>query len=706
MKCKHQFYSNSLLTKVKTSLASAFSQDQVKDCERLLLQSGLNSVNEGVIFCDEQRKILQINPAFTNITGYCSRDVVGKDPRILSSGRHDAIFYKEIWSVVNNDGEWEGEIWNKKKNGETYIQSLKISAIQDNGIIKYYIGIFSDLTSGKEQERALAMMANYDSLSGLPNRALFTDRFNLARSRSSREHSLLSLASIDLDNFKPINDLYGHEVGDAILIEAANRIKHCVRDDDTVCRTGGDEFLLLLGSLYTSEEVASVLERIHKSLALPFEVGDEVISISGSSGYTVYPFDNEDLDLLIRHADQAMHKAKLCGKGNFSIYNPDEDKEAMEKSNRLETIAAAFVNNEFELYYQPKLNMKTGFVYGAEALIRWNHPEKGVQAPIEFLPFIENTELEVAVGNWVISQALDQISAWQKLNINLEVSVNISSFHLQTEDFVETVRVSLAKHPAVDSRSLQLEILESSVLSDLAMVTNTISACRHDLGVHVALDDFGTGYSSLTHLRRLPVNAIKIDRSFVSDILDDPSDYAIIDGTISLSKAFHREVIAEGVETVEQGMMLILLGCENGQGFGIAKPMPSRSFYDWITNYVPNERWKKCALTTGSHKDVMIKLIKLLDRHWYAFFTGAEKPEKWPITAFNKGHAEFWINQARQFNLFDHDWLEKFEDLHREMYLTGHLISTLNEANSAQKNQHYVRLEKIHSEIEKLMMDT
>jgi len=703
MKQSASLHSDSFLSKIRKAVASVITPN-AKESDRLLLKSGFNLTGEGMMFCDKDKNILNVNPAFTKITGYSQHEVEGKNPRLLNSGRHDISFYHSLWESVNSDSQWTGEIWNKKKNGDIYIQSLKIATITSGGVIQYYVGIFSDITKSKEQERALAMMANYDSLSGLPNRALFTDRFNLARSRSIRERSLLSVASIDLDNFKPINDLHGHEVGDAVLIEAASRIKQCLRDDDTVCRTGGDEFLLLLGSLYTSEEVATVLTRIHNRLAAPFEVDGEVITISGSSGYTVYPFDNEDLDLLIRHANQAMHKSKLSGKDSFSAYNPDEDKEAMELNSRLEEVASAFINGELELYYQPKLNMKTGIVYGAEALIRWNHPEKGVLSPIEFLPFIENTELEISVGNWVIAQALEQADLWQKLNINLEISVNISSFHLQSDGFVDTVRRSLADYPHIDSRSLQLEILESSVLSDLAMVTKTIVACRNDLGVHVALDDFGTGYSSLTHLRRLPVNTIKIDRSFVNDILDDPSDYAIIDGTINLSKAFHREVIAEGVETVEQGMMLILLGCENGQGYGIAKPMPVTEFYKWITHYVPNERWKKCALTSGSHKDVMLKLIKLLDRHWYAFFVDTDKPDEWPITAYNKGHAEFWVNQVRQFNMFDYDWLEKFEDLHRKMYLAGNLISTLNESENEHNKKQYVALDKIHQEIEALML--
>lgn len=676
-----------------------------KDVNDLALRTAFNLSGQGIIVCSPKGQIEEVNPGFTDITGYTLDEVIGKNPRVLSSGKHSTSFYKALWSDLSSRGYWSGEIWNRKKNGDIYVQDIRIDAVYDGERVLNYVAVFSDVTAIKDDEKVLSMVVNYDSLTNLPNRALFTDRFNLALSRGIRERSLLSVVSIDLDNFKPVNNIHGHEIGDQILIEASNRISQCIREDDTACRTGGDEFLLLLGNIYTPEEVSSITDRIHRRLSEPFYIEGRTIHLTASSGYTVYPFDNEDLDLLVRHADQAMHKAKLLGKDNSCQYDPDEDKDEIARHSRLEEIATAFINNEFELYYQPKLNMRTGFVFGVEALIRWRHPKKGLLSPVEFLPFIENTDLEIAIGNWVISDALSQLAQWREEGLTLEVSVNISSYHLQSQGFVTEIDKALAKEPSVDARFLQLEILESSMLSDLSVVTGIITECQDQLGLKVALDDFGTGYSSLTHLRHLPANTVKIDRSFVHDILDDPNDYAIIEGTISLSKAFHREVIAEGVETLEQGLMLLLLGCENAQGYGIAKPMPASDFVRWLKNYKPNDAWINYAREGTNHKNIMVSLIGLINRHWQSFFTGDRKGD-WPITVYNRSHAAFWFRQARQYNLFDEEWLSHFEELHRDLYLVGQMVANADKQPKSKTDSYFDKIATISAEIEKQLSYT
>ncbi|MCL4142345.1 UNVERIFIED_CONTAM: hypothetical protein GTU68_006311, partial [Idotea baltica] len=418
-------------------------------------------------------------------------------------------------------------------------------------------------------------MAHYDLLTQLPNRALFVDRFNSAIAQSRKNQSELVVCFIDLDNFKPVNDTFGHTVGDALLIEIANRINHILRDQDTVCRQGGDEFAVLLADIKSEEQYKEIIKRIHDSICDPFVVDDHTHTITASTGIALYPKDGDDIDTLLRHADQAMYHAKLDGKARYEFFNLSQNRQWVSKRQRLEEISQALINNELELFYQPKVNMSTGEVYGAEALIRWLHPEKGIIAPLEFLPITAGTNLEIEIGDWVIEHALTQMESWHRSGHALQVSVNIASRHLLSDDFCVRLQKAAMQHPAVDSKFLELEILESSALNDVNAVSKVIRTCQEMVNVEFSLDDFGTGYSSLAHLRNLPANTIKIDRSFVDGMLLDPSDYAIIESVIGLSKAFDRDLIAEGVESTEQGLILITMGCIKAQGFGIAQPMPA-----------------------------------------------------------------------------------------------------------------------------------
>ncbi len=643
--------------------------------EKLQLLSRIyEQTHEGINITDTSGKIIDVNPIFCEITGYSRDEVIGQSPSILSSGKQSPEFYADMWKSLHESGHWQGEVWNRKKDGELYAELLTISSIQDeSNKTSHYVGLFSDITFHKEQQQALELMAHYDVLTQLPNRTLFIDRFNQAIAHSKRSESLLAICFLDLDEFKPVNDTYGHNVGDQLLIQVAERIKDNIREEDTVSRQGGDEFALLLGDIESPFEGEEMLGRLNSSLAKPYTIDNNIITISASIGVALYPEDNADLDTLLRHADQAMYQAKLAGKNRFHLFNAEHDQQTIHKQTQLKEIAQALVRNEFCLYYQPKVNMKTGEVFGAEALIRWIHPEKGMIPPLDFLPLVEGTELEIQIGDWVINEALKQLNSWQAKNINLEVSVNISSHHIQSTSFFSNLDSVLSSYPDIDSKLLQLEILESSALGDLQTISNSIRSCQKTLGVKFALDDFGTGYSSLTHLRNLSANTIKIDQSFVRDILDDPNDYSIIEGIIGLANAFNRLVIAEGVETSEHGLMLILMGCYEAQGYGIAKPMPSSKLPEWLNNYTPNQDWINWANKSQTPQEKALVLLKLVTIHWFNIFDNElHKPlpseHHLPALNYNKCHHGAWIQRARKEKSFKQNWLEELTDAHKKMH--------------------------------------
>jgi len=336
------------------------------------------------------------------------------------------------------------------------------------------------------------------------------------------------------------------------------------------------------------------LSRIHKKLALPYFISGHNFEISASIGVTIYPTDNSDLGTLLRHADQALYQAKSVGKNQYCFFNAKQDQQLKEKKYQLDEIQQAMDNDELVLYYQPKVNMRTGEVFGVEALLRWLHPEKGIILPLDFLPLTDGTALDSQIGQWVIGQALKQLDQWNKKGIKLEVSVNITTYHLLETSFIDQLQIAIAPYAAFQANNLQLEVLESSVFGDVKKIGANIKACQDRYGLLVALDDFGTGYSSLTHLRNLSVNTIKIDKTFVQNMLDDKADHAIVTGVIGLAAAFNREVVAEGVETTEHGTMLLKMGCERAQGYGIARPMPANAFPVWLNSYVPNHEWLAC----------------------------------------------------------------------------------------------------------------
>ncbi|WP_196800589.1 EAL domain-containing protein [Thioalkalivibrio sp. ALJ16] len=463
---------------------------------------------------------------------------------------------------------------------------------RDRERITGLLGISTDITTLKEHERQLERIAHYDALTGLPNRSLLADRLQQAMARARRHDERLAVVYLDLDGFKQINDRFGHAAGDRMLVEVAARMKAVMRSEDTLSRLGGDEFVAVLVDIDNLYGCETLLKRMLEAAAEPVFEEDERLQVSASLGVTFYPDGDVEMeaDQLLRQADQAMYQAKLAGKGRFHVFDAERDRSARSHHETLADIRRALAEEEFVLFYQPKVNMRTGDVIGVEALIRWQHPEQGLLPPGRFLPEIEDHPLAVELGEWVIDRALRQLRAWAAVGLDLPVSVNVAAYQLRQPDFVDRLEQLLDAYPDIARGSLELEVLETSALGDMIEVTRRLQGCRA-LGVEISLDDFGTGYASLTYLKRLPADTVKVDQSFVRDILEDPEDLAILDGILSLAEAFGRRLIAEGVETVELGDMLLLIGCELAQGYGIARPMPAPHVPDWVATWRPARHW-------------------------------------------------------------------------------------------------------------------
>lgn len=568
--------------------------ERMQSHEKLRLAASVfTHAREGIMITDPRGTIIDVNDTFTQITGYPREEAIGNNPRMLQSGLQSPDFYAGLWRTLTAQGHWTGEMWNRRKDGSLFAEIITISAVHSaSGEVQHYVSLFTDITEIKENERQLELVAHYDALTGLPNRVLLADRLQQSMLRCQRTGQSLAVAFLDLDGFKSVNDHHGHERGDELLVALAQRLKGALRDGDTLSRIGGDEFVAVLVDLEHARDCEPVLARMLHAAADPMPVGDALLQVSASIGVTVYPADAVAPDLLIRHADQAMYQAKQTGKNRYHLFDVAHDTAVKTQREEIDRLRKALARGEFVLHYQPKVNMRTGVVIGVEALIRWQHPERGLLSPACFLPSLAGHSISIEVGEWVLATALRQMAQWRTEGLDLSVSVNIDALQLQTEGFVQRLAELLAAQPDVRPDHLELEILETSALEDIAHVSDIMHRCQA-LGVRFALDDFGTGYSSLTYLKRLNAEVIKIDQSFVRDMQSDPDDLAIVKGVIGLAAAFHREVIAEGVETIEHGSLLIPLGCDNAQGYGIARPMPAHQVPEWVACWRPDVRWQQ-----------------------------------------------------------------------------------------------------------------
>jgi len=538
---------------------------------------------EGMLITDSERKIIRINSAFTRITGYSAEDVIGKDPHVLSSGYHDADFYEDFWKSVNDTGSWEGEIWNRRKSGEIFPEYLTISAVKSiEGIITNYVATFSDISVIKAAAKEIETLAFFDPLTGLPNRRMLTDRLQHALASSSRNRRDGALLFIDLDHFKNINDTLGHYIGDLLLQQVAQRLTNCIREGDTVARLGGDEFVVMLEDLSQSDiesaaQAELVGEKILSTLSEPYKLAEHEYRITPSIGATMFKDHLQSKDELLKQADIAMYQAKRAGRNTLRFFDPEMQKSIDARATLEKELHTAISQEQFQLHYQMQVD-STRRVIGAEALIRWIHPKRGIVSPLQFIPLAEETGLIIPMGNWVLETACAQIRSWQTNDLarDLVLAVNVSAHQFCHEDFISQVSTAIEKN-GIRPEQLKLELTESMLVKNIEETIDKMIELKK-IGVRFSLDDFGTGYSSLQYLKRLPLDQLKIDQSFVRDLESDESDRAIVRTIIAMAQSLNLEVIAEGVETEYQRSQLLNKGCSYFQGYLFGKPIPVAQF--------------------------------------------------------------------------------------------------------------------------------
>jgi diguanylate cyclase (GGDEF)-like protein/PAS domain S-box-containing protein len=546
-----------------------------------------------LLVTDADLRALDVNPAYSTILGVSREDVLGTVPSLLRPAPNDPVERQQraaMWASLRDTGSWRGELLEHRRNGDPCTLQATISTVRGPAQdLRYHVLVISDITEQQAQRERLERQAHFDELTRLPNRARLSELLDDAMVAADRDGYLLVVCYLDLDRFKPVNDRYGHAAGDRLLVELAGRLRSALRSrerwTDSAARLGGDEFVLLLRA-GTLEEARLAVERVLRVVSQPYLVdpAQEPVQVTASMGATVYPVDRSDADTLLRHADHAMYGAKQAGRNGYLLFDPEHRRRAEQRVMAIGRIQEALDQQEFVLHYQPKVDMRSGRVLGFEALLRWEHPQQGLVAPLQFLPLIEHTGLSSRVGDWVLSQALEHLSQWRRNGLDFSVSVNVSARHLQEPDFALRLSELLARHAEPLAPHLELEMLETAAHADIEATSALVARCQ-GIGVRFALDDFGTGYSTLTYLKRLPVDVLKIDRSFVHHMLDDEQDRAIVEGVIGLARTFGCTVVAEGVESPAQARTLLDLGCDIGQGTGIAAPMPVAQVAGWVREY-------------------------------------------------------------------------------------------------------------------------
>jgi diguanylate cyclase (GGDEF)-like protein/PAS domain S-box-containing protein len=556
-------------------------QEQAR--QRLSLAGAvLQHTQDAILVTDAENRIVDVNPAFEWTTGYSRDEVLGEDPRLLSSGEHDAEFYRAFWEQLLRTGSWEGEIHDRKKSGEVYPKWMNVTTIKDpQGRLSHYVASFRDLSEFKATQKRLEHLAHYDTLTGLPNRGLLIVRLEQALSLAHRNRWTLAVIFIDLDHFKEVNDSLGHSTGDRLLAEVGKRLLHCVRESDTIARLGGDEFVIVLDNVASPGAISEVVTKLRNALGAPVNLDGYELYITASMGISLYPEDGRNPEVLLRNADSAMYHVKKEGRNNWSAYSETMNEQSHRRLQLSSGLRRAIDENQFSLVYQPQLDLATRNVCGAEALIRWEHPELGMISPIEFIPLAEDTGIIEAIGEWVLHEASRQFTRWRDQGLRLpRISVNVSARQFNNANFIERVELLVQKYRLAPG-CLDLEITESLLVrTDARLLSGIQRLCA--IGVGFSIDDFGTGYSSLTYLKRFPISMIKADRSFVKEIPDDRDDVEITAAIISMSHKLNMRVIAEGVESDQQLAFLSEQGCDAIQGYLFSRPLAPAAFEAFI----------------------------------------------------------------------------------------------------------------------------
>jgi len=562
-------------------LGSVENITERKRAEEKLRQAAkvLENSAEAITITNAQTQIISVNKAFTQITGYSEAEILGQRTTILKSGKHSLEFYQKMWKSISTIGYWEGEIWNRRKNGEIYQEWLHISVIKDENTteITNYLAIFSDITERKQTEQRLAYLAHYDDLTGLPNRNLFYEKATLALTHAQPQNQPVAIIFLDLDRFKYINDTWGHLVGDLLLKDVTRRLTNCLSKTDTIARLGGDDFTLLLENLNNHQAIETVAKGIIAALQIPFELNGHEVFITASLGLSIYPIDGVDVDTLLKHADAAMYRAKEAGRNNYQFYKPQMNILTHHRLSLESKLRHALERDELLLYYQPQMHLGTGLIVGAEILLRWQHPELGLVLPYTFIPLAEETGLIIPIGEWVLRHTCLQHQRWRDTGKPiLRMAVNLSSRQFRQENLTPSI-MRIVEETNIDPTLLELELTESMLMQDVDAAAKVLHELK-DRGIQLAIDDFGTGYSSLSYLKRFPIDKLKIDQSFIRDIPANQDDMMITKAIVALARSLNLKVIAEGVETKPQEAFLRTLKCDEIQGYLIGHPMPADEF--------------------------------------------------------------------------------------------------------------------------------
>jgi len=535
--------------------------------------------SEAMTVTDEKNNIIAVNQAFSEITGYESGEVIGRNPSLLQSGHHDGAFYKAMWEQIRTTGRYRGEIWNRRKNGEFFAAQITVNAVSgEDGKPHRYVALLSDITERKKSDELIWKQANFDTLTGLPNRRLFRDRLQYEIRNARRSNQPLALMFLDLDGFKYVNDTLGHDMGDLLLKEVAERLKRCVRETDTVGRLGGDEFTVILTELHDPGNIDRAARLILKTVSEPIPLGGKIAHVSASIGITLFPDDALDIEDMIRNADQAMYAAKESGKNQYHYFTPEMQDAAMARMRLVNDMRDALDGNQFEILYQPIVDLSTGMIQKAEALIRWNHPQRGTINPADFISAAEETGMITAFGNWVFQEAAKQAAHWrEKFHPAFQININISPVQFRSEGIAPSAWLMHLSDLGLSAQGIVVDITEDLLLEDNPKVADQLLAL-HDMGIEIALDDFGSGYSALSNLKKYHIDYIKIDQAFVKSLFDGTGDIVLCESLVALVHALGIKVIAEGVETATQHEVLANRNCDFAQGFLFSRPVAADQF--------------------------------------------------------------------------------------------------------------------------------
>ena len=555
-----------------------------------LVASVFENALEGILVTDATNRIVSVNPAFTELTGYTAEEALGKTPAILKSDIYDRSFYTEMWEQLTEHGRWQGEIWNRRKNGDAVLMWESINAIRDDdGRIVRHLAVFSDITELRRKDDAIHRQALHDVLTGLPNRFLLQDRLRHEINKAAREDKQVAVMFLDLDRFKVVNDTLGHRLGDDLLKKVADRLGVCLRRSDSIGRLGGDVFIAILPDLNGTDHVVTIATKVLSSLVEPLALDGHEVHMTASIGVALFPKDGPDSETLMKNADTAMYQAKAHGRNTFRFFNGDQNARAIARLDLESRLRRAAFNGELELHYQPKLCLRSGHPCGAEALVRWRADNGELIAPADFISLAEDTGLIVPIGEWVIHEACRQVRTWEQAGFDFgTVAVNVSAHQLRDQALVGKIDAAMRAF-AVSPECVEIELTESAVMQDPAAAAGILGQMR-EAGLGISIDDFGTGYSSLAYLKRLPITGLKIDRSFVAEADSDPDDAAIVATIIGLAATLGLHVVAEGVETTSQLRHLARHGCDLAQGYLFAKPLPAAEYRDWHADWPKRSR--------------------------------------------------------------------------------------------------------------------